>query len=192
MDTLVEIRELRRRAGMTQGALAARAGLAQSVLSAYENGKRAIPVEVFVRLADAADATVLVRTRPRHTLVGLPALLDAVVDGSPAGDRDGFRIVCEFLAAAVKADRFDAVAMINDEPAPVAPKWDALLGAVAEDVAARHALPVPSWSVSPGRFVEPWWFVSPYKSQQAHAFATASGPYKARGVFVAPESLESM
>ncbi len=192
MNAGVEIRELRLRAGLTQGELAVRADIAQSVLSAYEGGTRGMPAAVFARLAAAADAVVLVRPRPTHTLAGLPAILETVVDGSPAGDRDGFRVACEFLAAAAKSDRYDAAAMIAGEPDPVAAKWDALLGAVAEDVAHRHGLPVPYWAGRPDRFVAPWWFVSPYPAQQIHAFATARGPYAARGVFVAPESLESL
>lgn len=183
---------MRQRAGLSQGDLAGLADVPQSVLSAYENGKRSMSMEMFVRLANAAGSSVLVQRRPRHTLVGLPDKLLRVVDGSGAGDRDGFRVVCEFVAAARKADRLDAAVMIGDEPAAVAPKWDALLGAVAEDVASQHHLAVPGWSSGPIRFVAPWWFVSPYKSQQAHALATSRGAYASRGVFVAPESLESV
>ncbi len=117
-----------------------------------------MPVAVFARLVDAADATILVRSRPRHTLRYLSPSVKEIVDGSPAGDRDGFRVVPEFLAA-VKADRYDSAALIAAEPDPLAAKWDALLGAVAEDVASRHDLWVPYWATKSGRFVAPWWFV---------------------------------
>jgi uncharacterized protein len=59
------LREARRRAGLTQLALAERAGLAQSVISAYERGHREPSVETLRRLIAAAgfDLELVLRER---------------------------------------------------------------------------------------------------------------------------------
>ncbi|MDR0416262.1 MAG: helix-turn-helix domain-containing protein [Propionibacteriaceae bacterium] len=48
------IKEARQRAGLTQRALAGRAGVAQPVVSAYENGRRRPSLQVLERLVSAA------------------------------------------------------------------------------------------------------------------------------------------
>ncbi len=48
------IRDLRRRAGLTQAELAERAGVVPTVLSAYERGRREPGADTFLRLVAAA------------------------------------------------------------------------------------------------------------------------------------------
>ncbi|HVT77532.1 MAG TPA: helix-turn-helix transcriptional regulator [Acidimicrobiales bacterium] len=57
------IREARERAGLTQAELAARSGVAQSTISAYESGKREPGVEALERLLDAAGYELTIRRR---------------------------------------------------------------------------------------------------------------------------------
>ena len=59
MDAATTIRAARRRAGLSQQELAARAGTSQATVSAYENGHKQPTVETFGRLL-AAAATRLV------------------------------------------------------------------------------------------------------------------------------------
>jgi len=54
VDCGVVIRQARLRAGLSQSELARRAGVAQSVISAYENGRREPGVGVLARLVEAA------------------------------------------------------------------------------------------------------------------------------------------
>jgi uncharacterized protein len=54
MDAANLIREARSRAGLTQAALAERAGTRQSAVSAYESGKRVPSVDTLTRLVGAA------------------------------------------------------------------------------------------------------------------------------------------
>ena len=57
------LRTARARAGMTQRSLARRAGIPQSVLSAYENGRREPSARTFRELLRAAGADLAVTER---------------------------------------------------------------------------------------------------------------------------------
>lgn len=65
------LRGARRRAGLTQVELARRAGVAQSVISAYESGRRqpALPTLAALVRAAGLDLAVTVRRRPDRTRV---------------------------------------------------------------------------------------------------------------------------
>jgi uncharacterized protein len=64
------LREARERAGLTQSALAARAGTSQATLSAYESGARQPNLDTFLRLIAATDSTLIVRPGPkRHVAI---------------------------------------------------------------------------------------------------------------------------
>jgi uncharacterized protein len=62
------LRRARSGAGMSQAELAVRAGVAQSVISAYEAGRRQPALPTLARLIEAAgyDLVVDIRRRPRH------------------------------------------------------------------------------------------------------------------------------
>lgn len=62
------LRRARQRAGMSQVELAARAGVTQSVISAYESGHRQPSLPMLAALVEAADHDLVtkVRRQPRH------------------------------------------------------------------------------------------------------------------------------
>lgn len=62
------LRRARSRAGLSQAELAARAGMAQSVISAYEAGRRQPALATLARLIEAAgyELVVDIRRRPRR------------------------------------------------------------------------------------------------------------------------------
>jgi transcriptional regulator with XRE-family HTH domain len=60
MDAAREIRAARLRAGLTQAALAERAGTSQATLSAYESGRKEPSVRTLGRILDAAGARLTV------------------------------------------------------------------------------------------------------------------------------------
>lgn len=65
MDAGLEIRLARRRAGLTQSALATLAGTSQETLSAYESGRRQPTIETLTRLLAGTGARLVVeRGRP--------------------------------------------------------------------------------------------------------------------------------
>jgi len=63
MDVTRALREARRRAGLSQAALAERAGTSQATLSAYERGRKHPSVETFSRLLAAAGSGLAVEPR---------------------------------------------------------------------------------------------------------------------------------
>ena len=68
------LRAARKAAGLTQAELARRAGVTQSVISAYEAGRREPSVATLSRLVDAAGATLRLHVEPHQTGVRrLPA-----------------------------------------------------------------------------------------------------------------------
>ena len=56
MDPGASLRSARRRAGLTQAELAARAGTSQATISAYEHGRKAPSIETLGRLLAAVGA----------------------------------------------------------------------------------------------------------------------------------------
>jgi transcriptional regulator with XRE-family HTH domain len=65
MDAASAIRAARRRAGLTQGALAGRAGTSQATVSAYESGRKQPSVATLDRLLAAAGSRLTVEPAER-------------------------------------------------------------------------------------------------------------------------------
>lgn len=66
------------------------------------------------------------------------------------------------------------------------------MAGVVEDLCFHHDLPVPSWTLSPSRFLGQWWFVTPYRSLHASAFVATPAALANRGVFIHESSLRSV
>ena len=79
---------------------------------------------------------------------------------SAGDDRTRVRLFFEFVRGADDSGPA-ALALITDEPPTTgSQRFDALLGAIAEHVAARHGLPGPLWSITTDRFLPVSWWVS--------------------------------
>jgi transcriptional regulator with XRE-family HTH domain len=66
VDAAREIRNARRRAGLTQAALAERAGTSQATLSAYESGRKEPSLRTLGRVLEAAGARLTVEQTLRR------------------------------------------------------------------------------------------------------------------------------
>ena len=73
------IRIARRQAGLTQQALANRAGTSQAAVSAYESGRRSPSVDTLCRLLGAAGYEVRMRLAPPDTHVPSLAAAEALL-----------------------------------------------------------------------------------------------------------------
>lgn len=123
-----------------------------------------------------------------------PERLRATLSGVAGQVRSGedFRYaVREFLDEfALRADDASRAAAIAGRPDPTGDRrYDAYLGALAEHLAVAHGLERPSWSISPDRFLNRFWFVSDVPGFRAVSIAQAPAAFRRRGVFVPERSL---
>jgi transcriptional regulator with XRE-family HTH domain len=63
------IRALRRDAGLTQEQLAMRAGVSKSVITLLESGKSSTRVPVLLKICEALDAEVVIRSTPSYRVL---------------------------------------------------------------------------------------------------------------------------
>jgi hypothetical protein len=108
-------------------------------------------------------------------------------------DHEALRWVAQFVAEFRHAPVGDRPRLVADEPAPTGDRrWDAMLAGVVEQLCFDHELAVPRWAMQPDRFLDQWWFVTPYRSLHASAFAETPAALANRGVFIHGRSLESV
>ena len=132
MQAASVIRSCRRAAGLTQQALAERAGTAQSAVAAYERGAKQPSVATLERLVRAAGLAVTWR------LVSTSAPLVAAALGIEAAlERDdgaeALRHVAELVSELDRVPAEDVGAELAIEPPSTGDRgWDALVAGVAE------------------------------------------------------------
>jgi transcriptional regulator with XRE-family HTH domain len=89
MDVAATLRDARRNAGLTQAALAKRAGTSQATVSAYENGRKEPSVQTFARLLAATGSRLVAQAG--H----LP-----VIQRTPRDDAEAARRLADVLSLA--------------------------------------------------------------------------------------------
>ena len=68
-------------------------------------------------------------------------------------------------------------------------RWDALLAALAEHLAARHDLAPPQWAES--RVLRRPWFPAELQIQRAEALVWAPAAFRKHGVYLSARDLEA-
>ncbi|MDR0958793.1 MAG: helix-turn-helix transcriptional regulator [Propionibacteriaceae bacterium] len=178
--------ECRERSGLGVRQFARVLGTSASRLSTYVNGKVSPSAALLVRAeAIAAEGPVLRRTRAIDVAKAGRAMRRAADDGTR------LRIFLEFMRGADESGYF-ALALL--EPAPKGTgdvRFDALLAAGVEHIAARHSRSAPKWATDPSRTLsDPWW-VSDLPSAKAQALQWTPASFLARGIFLDRRDLES-
>jgi hypothetical protein len=80
--------------------------------------------------------------------------------------------------------------LLQDEPAPVGDeRWDALLAALAEHLAAQHDLAPPPWTES--RVLRRPWFPAELQTQRAEALVWAPAAFRKHGVYLSARDLDA-
>jgi hypothetical protein len=80
--------------------------------------------------------------------------------------------------------------LLRDEPSPVGDeRWDALLAALAEHLAARHDLAPPEWTEL--RILRRPWFPAELEIQRADALVRAPAAFRKHGVYLSASDLEA-
>ncbi|MBV9097389.1 MAG: helix-turn-helix transcriptional regulator [Frankiaceae bacterium] len=187
-----ELRERRRKAGLTLRQVAAAAGTAETNVAAYERGVKTPSARTTARLLAVLGAG---SKSPIHSqgLLTVPAAAAAIRSGLRTGATTAelLRIVREMRTharllstAAERKAFFTAPSTTGD------PRWDAMLAGVVEDWALTHGMRPPAWSR--GHSLPRFWFVGESPSLQAYAFAHSPMSLQVRGVLVDPGDLEAV
>lgn len=180
---------VRRRAGLTQQALAERAQTTQSTIAAYEAGAKEPSVRTMTRIAAAAGLAVtwdLVATSSL-TVRTVQQVAESLSDGA---NKEAFRLVADLAARLDRLSRDEFVDDTRPDPGSTGDRrWDALVAGIVERGAHRVGVRAPSWTAVPHRFLDESWFVSPYRSLHASALGETPPELAKRGVLVHESSL---
>jgi transcriptional regulator with XRE-family HTH domain len=197
-----QVRDIRRRAGLSQRALAARAGVPQPTIAEIEAGRREPSITLLSRLAEAADyqlklelepllprSAVATANRVRNRLVGTEA-----EEWSPGQREDAaLRTVIDFKDALSSSTVSDFTRLVDAPPSLTGDtRWDAFIAALVEDEAATRDVAPPRWVNEKTRFTRPFWYLSENRALHAWELATAPGAFVRHGVLAAKEELESV
>lgn len=191
MDTATLIKNARRAAGLTQAALARLAQTTQPAVAAYEAARRTPSIATLRRLLAACDhdLEVLARPRVRRGALALSELAPVIASDLREGRaRDAVRLLFGFADDFRGSSRPGKIELLRDEPPPTGEvRFDAALAGTAELFAREAEIDTPPWVDEPGRFVEPWWFVSGRPGLDAYTLAHTPAVFARHGVFVARE-----
>ena len=107
-----------------------------------------------------------------------------------ADDKVRWKLVWEFLEEYRWEPDDVQPGLIAGEPGPAGDeRWDALLAAIAEHLAAQHGLAPPAWA-EPRVLGRPW-FPAELEAQRADALATAPAAFRRHGVYLSAADLGS-
>jgi len=193
---------LRHDQGLTQRALAQRAGVPQPTIAEIESGRREPSLSLLSKIAESAGVAVDVRLVPLDPQSALAAaqqigqrLTGSMHDGLPPKTREdgALRSALDFRDALRRLPREDLSLRVAAPPTLIGERrWDAFLAAVVEDECARKDLAPPRWTSDPRRFVRPFWYLSKVPELHTWELATAPGAFVRHGVLAAEEELESV
>jgi hypothetical protein len=119
------------------------------------------------------------------TLADLAGRLAQTADGKVR-----WKLVWEFLEEYRWEPASVQPSLVLDEPTPVGDeRWDALLAALAEHLAAQHDLAPPQWAES--RVLRRPWFPAELRIQRAEALVWAPAAFRKHGVYLSARDLEA-
>ena len=101
-----------------------------------------------------------------------------------------WKLVWEFLEEYRWESTEVQLTLLQDEPAPTGDqRWDALLAALAEHLAARHDAAPPPWTEL--RVLHRPWFPAELAIQRAEALVWAPAAFRKHGVYLSARDLEA-
>jgi hypothetical protein len=105
-------------------------------------------------------------------------------------DEIRWRLVWEFFEEYRWEVSLDRLTLLQDQPESTGDeRWDTLLAALAEHLAAHEDSAAPSWAEE--RSLQRWWFPFDLPSQHVEALVHAPMAFRRRGVFVSARNLEA-
>ncbi len=105
-------------------------------------------------------------------------------------DKTRWKLVWEFLEEYRWEPSGVQPSLLRDEPSSLADeRWDALLAALAEHLAAQHDLAPPAWTEM--RVLGEPWFPAELKVQRADALVRAPAAFRKHGVYLSAADLDA-
>ncbi len=182
------IRDARQRAGLSQAALARRAGTSQPTLAAYESGRLVPRLDTVARILDATGHELSWVATPKVRRGAAPTSevsreIRRILRRE--GERGAWRRLLDFVDDFRGSPRAGQSWLIAEEPRSCGDaRFDAAIAAIAELLCDEVDLPWPGWTSAPQRFLERWWFVSGLPGFEAMALRDSPIELKRHGVFV--------
>jgi len=156
MTAALLVRNARRASRLSQVALSARSGVAQSSISLIESGERAPEWATVDRLLASTGRGMVAIPSRREDVAAIAARIAAAE--KQGDDRRAVRAFIQLadnLAAEHDEVRF---ALTIAEPPPTGRKhWDAALAALVEFRLSEEGLPLPRWARDPSRTLSRSW-----------------------------------
>ncbi len=107
-----------------------------------------------------------------------------------ADEKVRWKLVWEFMEEyRWEADDVQPSLLEAEPPSTGDERWDTLLAALAEHLAARHDLAPPEWAE--GRVLRRPWFPAELEIQRADALAWAPAAFRKHGVYLSATDLEA-
>jgi hypothetical protein len=107
-----------------------------------------------------------------------------------AADKLRWKLVWEFLEEYRWEPSRAQPSLLEGEPSPIGDeRWDALLAALAEHLAAQRGLAPPEWTEL--RVLRRPWFPAELRVQRAEALVWAPAAFRKHGVYLAASDLEA-
>jgi hypothetical protein len=143
----------------------------------------------------ATDKLELTRSDDQGGIVMASYLPMTVADlasylAEAADDRTRWKLVWEFLEEYRWEPADVQSVLLREEPASVGDeRWDALLAALAEHLAAQRDLAPPTWAEM--RVLRRPWFPAELRVQRADALVRAPAAFRKHGVYLSAADLEA-
>lgn len=188
MSTAQLVREARRGSGLTQRALAARAGVHQPALADIERSAHDTRGEQLDRLVNAAGYRLAVLPTSAHSAADWADLLYQEFRSARRSEAVAFRALVGLSDDLSSVSKPLRVALCVTPPALCGDRrFDAGVAAVVDHQLSKARLPVPSWVREPSRVLTEPWTVSPYTD-----LADVPTAFRRHGVLLAASELASV
>jgi transcriptional regulator with XRE-family HTH domain len=188
MSTAQLVREARRGRGLSQRALASRAGLRQPALADIERGAHDTRGGQLDRLVNAAGYRLAVLPTSARSAADWGDLIYQELRSPRRSEEVAFRALIGLNDDLAGQSEPLQVALCIAPPGPSGDRrFDAGIAAVVDHRLSTARLPVPDWVREPQRTLKEPWIVSPYADP-----ATVPKAFRRHGVLLAESELDSV